>query len=339
MENKVIISGHLEFGALRNFDQVVKLFEHRRENYYRSEVFLNAEEIFKAEEFTMDIPRVIVRCTDRQWRNSVNLLKQITEFAVSGDLNIWRIREGKETEHILLEPKGDRSATQAFLRGRELIGQEGKESEAREALSEAIDRFARHATAYERRGFVNYRSGKFDDAIKDYNKSLDINTSQSGSYYGRGLIQMRRSNWKAATADFTEVIRHTIPHQSMYWQARCLKGDCLLQQQQYEEAIKEYKFFLNRRRMRNDHLVHWERRIAYNYGKALMELGQAKEAHEAFKQAIQSKADPKAPSDPEILVQRGIAARQLGEKTFVDDWKKAATKGSRRAVELLETLS
>lgn len=338
MENKVIVSGHLEFGAVRNFDQVVKLFEHRRENYYRNEVFLNAEDIFKSEAFTMDIPRVIVRCTDRQWRNTANLLKQITEFAVAGDLNIWRIREEKDTEHLLLEPKGDKSATQAFLRGREL-SQEGKESEACEALSEAITRFARHATAYERRGFVNYRMGRFDDAVKDYTKSIDINSCQSGSFYGRGMILMRKGNWEAAAADFTEAIRHTIPHQAMYWKARCLKGDCLMQLEDFAGAVKEYQFFLKRRRMRNDRLTHWERRIAFTCGKALMELGRVEEAHEAFRQAIQSEEDPKAPGKPEILVHRGIAAKQLGQDDFVKDWKEAATGGSQRAVELLETLS
>ena len=47
--NKVIIAGHLEFGAERNYEQVVKLFEHRRENYYRNDIFLKVEEIFQPE--------------------------------------------------------------------------------------------------------------------------------------------------------------------------------------------------------------------------------------------------------------------------------------------------
>ncbi len=337
--NKVIVAGHLEFGAERNYEQVVRLFEHRRENYYRNDIFLKVEDIFQPENQVLDIPRIIVNCTDKQWRNTTNLLKQITEFAISGDLNLWRIRETQSTEHLLLEPRGDKSATQAFLRGRQLVDENGREDEAREALSEAIDKFGRHAMAYERRGYVNYRLGNLKDAHYDYTRSLAINASRPEAYYGRALVHRQRGEWAEAAADLTEAIRYAIPHQNVYWQARCLKGDALVQLAKLADAAKEYKFFLTRRRPDDDPLLHWERRIFFAYGKILTSLGQYKEAVEAFNRALPSPEHEKAPADAEILLHRGLAAQQLGQKTFVEDWKRAAKQGSERAAELLEGLA
>ena len=43
---KMIFSGRLEFGTERSFQQVVKFYQHRFENYYRKDILLKAEDIF-----------------------------------------------------------------------------------------------------------------------------------------------------------------------------------------------------------------------------------------------------------------------------------------------------
>lgn len=339
MDNKIITAGRLEFGTDRNYEQVVKLFEHRRENYYRNEVYLNAEEIFDEAERVMDIPRHIVRCSDRQYRNTTNLLKQIAQFAIAGDLNVWRIRFDKPTEHLLIEPRGDKTATQAYLQGRELLNEEGRENEAREALDVAIKKFARHALAYERRGYVNFRLGNLKDALYDYNKSIDIYPTNPDALYGRALVKMDNEDWEGAIADFEEAIKHAIPHQPVYWRSRALKGDLLVRLGKPGDALTEYKFFYNRRRTDDDELAGWDRRISFAYGKLLAAEGMHKEAKEAFDRALQAPHDKRAADDAEILVHRGLATQQLGKKNYVEDWRKAATQGSEKAAELLESMA
>lgn len=336
MDNKVIIVGNLDFGAARNYEQVVKLFEHRRDNYYRGDIFVNSEESFNEENLSLEIPRAAINCSDRAWLNTLNLLKQIVNYAVVGDIAVWRIKENEVIDHLVLEPRNDRSATQAFLRGRELLSETGHEQEAREALSEAIEKFERHAAAYERRGYVNFRLKNYDDAIYDYTRSISINDTKPEPYFGRGYIYFMRGEWEKAAADFAQVFRYAIPHQGIYWKARVYKGDALMQLGKTAEAAKEYKLFLQRRRYDEDPLRTWDRRIALSYGKVQAAAGQYKDAVETFNRALQSPMDENSPNEAEILLHRGLAAKQLGQKSFLEDWKRAATEGNEEAAQLLQ---
>lgn len=53
---KTIFTGRLDFGNARSYDKVVKLFEHRMENYYKTEILLLSEEVFNEEKLCLDIP-------------------------------------------------------------------------------------------------------------------------------------------------------------------------------------------------------------------------------------------------------------------------------------------
>ena len=54
---KTIIQGRLEFGTLKSYEKVTKMFLQRLENYYKSDVFFKYEDIFKDEELSLEIPR------------------------------------------------------------------------------------------------------------------------------------------------------------------------------------------------------------------------------------------------------------------------------------------
>lgn len=300
MDNKVIIAGHLEYGSERNYQQVVDLFIHRKENYYRGDVMVKAEDIFREEERTLDLPRIIFTCSNKQYSNTVNLLKQIAEFGISGNLYVWRIVGGRMKEHLVIEPQGDKTAIQAFMKGREMIDEQGKEEEAVAALSKAIKKFSRHAQAYERRGFVNFRLKNFKDALYDYDKSLKLDPGQHKPYYGRALVHRRMGNLEAAAEDFEQAIQLSIPHQPLYWWSRALRGDTLLELDRKEEALTEYKYFLQRRRDSDDPILKWERRVAVAYGKLLLESGDKPKAKIAFERALAAPPDDRAESDAQI---------------------------------------
>ena len=155
MTYKTIFKGRLEFGNARSYDKVLKMYQHRVENYYKSDVLLVEEEIFDESSYSLIVPRYITQGSKKSWKNTMSLVEYVAQFAVSGNFGGWMTEEGKILQHGIVEPKSERQAVQAFLRGRELSNAKGKETEAVEALTKAIEKYEGHAQAYERRGHVN----------------------------------------------------------------------------------------------------------------------------------------------------------------------------------------
>lgn len=300
MTHKTIISGRLEFGSSRSFQKVVNMFEHRKENYYRSDIALSAEDIFVEDECFLDIPRFITQTSDKTWRNTINLLQTLAQFAVAGDLSAWMTDNGELLKHVIIEPKGDKTAIQHFLRGRELINEDGKEQEARDALSRAIDKFERHALAYERRGFVNYKLGNYKDALYDYQKSMDINPDKANPYFGKAVIFKAQENWKDAVAQFAMVTKKAMPLEALHWVARRMKGECLLKMEDYEAASLEFKLFTNRKFTKDNPNYSRRRQVHFLYAQALLGLGRKAEALQQLEKASATAIGREFVSDAEL---------------------------------------
>ena len=216
MEYKVIFSGRLEFGTERSYGQVLKQFEHRKENYYRNDILFLEEDIFKEEELALVIPRSLLKnISNKSWQNTVNILKQVSQFAIAGDINAWKISDTGLSDHQVIEPETEKSTVKAFRKGRELVQEKGMETAAYEALTRAIDKFSRHALAYERRGYVNFKLANMEDALYDYNKSIDINPNKPEAYMGRAQVNLKKKDLPAVIADLDSVMRYAIPHQNI----------------------------------------------------------------------------------------------------------------------------
>mgnify|MGYP001796756179 CR=1 FL=1 len=86
---KVIFAGQLEFGTSRNFENVQSQYAHRMEHYYKNDILLKPEVIFNPDDHTMDIPRTVVTSTDRQYKNTVNLLERIATFKYLAVERYW----------------------------------------------------------------------------------------------------------------------------------------------------------------------------------------------------------------------------------------------------------
>lgn len=338
MTFKTIFSGRLEFGSARSFEQVQKMFLHRLENFYKNEIVLKQEDIFNEEEYALDIPRLVTQSTEKNWRNTINLLEYLAQYAIAGSLSAWTTDNGKVLKHRVIEPKSDKAAVQSFLRGREFIKEQGKESEARKALSRAIEKFERHALAYERRGYVNYILRNYEDAVYDFSKSIDINPNNGDPYLGRALVHIAQDKVREALPDLEKAIKQSIPLQPNYWKARRIKGECHLQLEEYEQAIFELKLF-TRRQFASDNPNYAMRKRAFShYGQALLAKGNYDDAIKAFDQAIDLQGDRDDNPDIEPYLFRGIALQKSGQRGFEKDWKEAADRGSQRAVELLEAI-
>ena len=83
---KSIFQGNLQFGNIKSYEKVIKMYDHRVENYYKNDVLFKLEEIFSEEDLTLKLPRTVVNITDKNWKNSVDLLQYVAQFAISGNI-------------------------------------------------------------------------------------------------------------------------------------------------------------------------------------------------------------------------------------------------------------
>lgn len=336
MTYKTIFKGRLEFGSPRSYDKVLKMYHHRVENYYKSDILLKEEEIFDESSSSLNVPRFITQGSVKSWKNTLNLLEYLAQFAVAGNLGTWVTEEGKILHHGIVEPKSDKIAVQAFLKGRELVGQEGKEIEAKEALNKAIAKYERHAQAYERRGFVNFVLKNLDDAMYDFTKSIDIAPSHPDPYLGRARVKIALNDIEGAIEDFGHAIKKSIPLQPIYWKARRLKAECHLSLKDAEGALNDLKFYSFRRFKEDDPNILWQRYSTYQYGRVLLELNEAEQAVAAFTKALDIQIGADKATDAQIHLYRGDARKKAGKTGYLKDWQEALKLGAKEAKERID---
>ncbi len=334
---KIIFKGCLEFGNSKSYEKVLKMYERRIESYYKSDVLFNEVDLFDEPSSSVNLPRVIVYGSLKKWKGTINLMEYLSQFAITGQMSAWLIDNGKILEQAIIEPRSDKMAVQSFLKGRELIQEEGKEEEAMEALNRAIQKYERHAQAYERRGYVNYQLKNYNDALYDFTKSINIYQNNPDPYFGRANIYILKGELDKAVTDLEQSIKKSIPLQAIYWKSRRIKGECLMKLKDFKGAALEFKLFTKRVFAAGDSNNKWKKYIFTKYGQALLELGNYQEAVDAFNEALkleQETAEKVKESDP--LLYRGIALHKAGKKGFVKDWKQAAKLGSEEAIQLME---
>jgi len=338
MTYKTIFSGRLEFGNARSFDKVLTMYQHRVENYYKMDVLLKEEEVFIEEAHALDVPRFITQSNEKSWKNTLSVLEFVAQYAIAGSLNAWMVDEGKVKQQHVIEPTSDKAAVQSFLSGREMVQERGRESEAMQALSRAIEKYARHALAYERRGYVNYLLHNFSDALYDFSKSIDINPKNADPYIGRAQVYMSQKDYTAAIPDLDKAIKNSIPLQDVYWRARRLKADCHLALEEYDSAVFELKLFTKRQFGPESTNYKWRKKALADYGKALLQTNALKDAIDAFNRALGLTGNQKdLNNEAEPFLLRGIALQRMGQSGFRQDWQEAASLGSKRAARLLQT--
>ncbi len=340
MTYKSIFKGRLEFGNARSYDKVLKMYQHRVENYYKSDVLLVEEEIFDGNSYSLSVPRFITQGSKKSWKNTMSLVEYVAQFAVSGNFGGWMTEEGKILHHGIVEPKSERQAVQAFLRGRELSESKGKEEEAVEALTQAIEKHEGHAQAYERRGHVNFMLKNYEDAHYDFSKSIDLSNTHPEAYYGRAMVKLaiNKKDLKGAVADLEQTIKTSIPLQSIYWTARRKKGGYLVQLGEFEEAAKDFKFFSNRKFKPDNPEFNWRRSVLFQYGKTLLKLEKYLEAAAAFEASSSLQEGNDKIPNCDKLYYRAVALHKAGKRGYRKNFQEAAENGSKDATKYLADL-
>lgn len=335
---KTIIQGRLEFGNQKSFDTVTRVLLQRIETYYKTDLIFKYEDIFNLEEFSMEIPRFVGQVTEKSYRNTSDLIKFCAQYAIAGSVRAWLINEGDIKKFDTIEPNGDKGAIIFFEKGRGLVKQKGKEKEAIDALSQAIEKYDRHAQAYERRAKVNFLMRNYHDALRDYNKCIGIDHTIPTAYYGIAKIHILREEWSEAIENLDTSIKRSIALQTLHWKSRRLKAMCHLALKEWEKAAFDLKLFAGRNFEEDNPNKPWHRWAHYQYALVLIELGKYDEAVKiADNIPSTSKLDDDI-TESDILTARGIAKLKAGKSGHIKDLKEAAKAGSIKAENILEEL-
>ena len=332
---KLIFKGRLEFGSQRTFDMVLRQWQNRVETYYKTDILFKPEEVFSEEDYSLTVPQQTLMQTEKSWRSTTALLQEVAQYAIAGNVWAWCLDNGRLLAAFNIEPDSDKVAVQEYRRGRGLIGQAGMEREATEALSRAIEKYERHALAYERRGYINYKLKNFNDALHDFSKSIRFNANNPEPYYGCGKVKMLKNDWEGAVADFDQAVKRSLALQPLHWLARLKKGESLFHAKKFQEAAAELRLYLRREFTEDDPNFTRRRRAHYLLGKALLALNDAPAAVEAFDQTLATPSGIELVPEVDGLLQRAIAKHRAGKPEFTHDLQAAADMGSTEAARLL----
>ncbi len=335
MFKKVIIQGRLEFGKETVYKKAFDMYEHLLDVRFKNAILLT-EEHFNPTLFVLDFDRMVTQASPKYFRNTVDLCNYLVQFAISGVIGAWMVDEGKVLAAHTIEPESEKIVVQAFLKGRQLSNEKGKEKDALESLAEALKKYDRHSQAYERRGHINYRLGNLEDAIYDYEKSIRLDSRNADSYMGLGTIKFKQKKYKDAAENFDLATKSALALQPIYWIARRLKATSHIKMRDFEKAEFDLRLF-TKRKFNPDDPNYEHRQWAFSqYGMVLLELGKHEEAIEAFDQALNTGDKKTGKVRAGQLLNRGIAKHKAGGSGYLSDWKEAAHLGDSKAKKLLE---
>ncbi|NJN34904.1 MAG: tetratricopeptide repeat protein, partial [Saprospiraceae bacterium] len=174
-------------------------------------------EFFFEERLCVEIPRTQVMCSEKTWKNTVALWRELRSFAVAGELHIWVLDENNAMIHAeTLVPQGDKMATTEYLRGVEMLKKGGNEEKAIEYFNRAIEKYENYWQAYERRGQANLLLHRLEDAILDFQKSINLYKNPY-AYLGLGRVKFEMTEFDIAVDYFQMAIDNAVPYQPVFW--------------------------------------------------------------------------------------------------------------------------
>jgi tetratricopeptide (TPR) repeat protein len=335
---KSIIQGRLEFSNEKSFDKVLKMYQYRTESYYKNDILLLEEEIFFRESASLNVPRFVGQASEKSWRNTVSLLDYCSQFAVSGSMKAWITDNGKILNYNEIEPESDKAAVIQFKKGKKYADEVGKEGEAIEALSKAIEKHKGHANAYEKRARVLLQLENYDEALEDYGKAIKLDDSIPEAYYGRAEIYIRKGDMENAIHDLELALKKAIALQPIYWTSRLKKAKCHIRRGEWEKAAFDLKFFTNREFSEDDPNYSKKAFGFFLYGQVLVEQKNFEEAYDAICKAIEFPQGTNHISMEEMQYYRGMTRLKMGKKGYMNDIKMAADAGIEDAKTLLSEI-
>jgi len=168
------------------------------------------------------------------------------------------------------------------------------------------------AEDYFESGNFNFLTRRFEAAIADFDKSIELGPEQSKKYYNRGIAKRNLKQYKNAIADYDKAIELSPEHSSTYNNRGNAKSDL----KQYEDAIADYDKAIE--------LSPKDAAAYNNRGRAKSALKQHKDAIDDYDKAIELR-----PKNAAAYNNRGNAKSDLKQhKGSIADYDKAIELGS-----------
>ena len=194
--------------------------------------------------------------------------------------------------------------------------------EAISNYNKALEINPRYALAYCDRGAAYAKKGHYDEAISDFTKALEINPKFAGAHHNRGLTYGRKGQYDEAISDFTKALEIN----PKFAEAHYYRGFTYFKKGQYDEAISDFNKAID---------IDPKDAVAYAFrGDAYQEKARYKEAMSDYSKAIE--IDSKhvlaynslawvLSTAKEPLIRNGKKARELAIKACeLSSWKNSA---------------
>ena len=130
-----------------------------------------------------------------------------------------------------------------------------------------------NSACYYNRGTAYFSLGKFEDAIQDYNKAIDLNPNDDLSYNNKGNAYFSLGKFEDAIQDYNKAIDLNPNNASYYYN----RGTTFANLEKFEDAIQDYNKAIDLNP--NDESVYYNRGVAFiylnEYEKAIENLSKA----------------------------------------------------------------
>ncbi|MCA2896703.1 tetratricopeptide repeat-containing S1 family peptidase, partial [Microcystis sp. M039S1] len=103
------------------------------------------------------------------------------------------------------------------------------------AINQAIN-LAPRAAWYYNRGNLYYYQQKYDLALSDYDKAIELNPNYAKAYYNRGVLYYDQKKYELALADWNKAIELNPNFTDAYYN----RGNLYYNQQKYDLALSDY---------------------------------------------------------------------------------------------------
>jgi tetratricopeptide (TPR) repeat protein len=283
---KCFFRGRLEFGNERTFEKVKTHFLNRIETMYRSDVLFSLETDFKEEEFAIELTRDTLALPEKSYRKSMDLLKELAQYGLAGRIKGWAIDTGRVIWADTILPNNEKDAVVTFKEALSISTLPGNEIKAIQLLNESLTSFKRNPLAYDRRGFISYKMGKYDDAIVDFEKSIKLFKDNPEPHYGLGRCHQMKEDWTKMKQSMLDAMKSSLPRESIYHTSRMFLGIALTNLGENEAAEKELLAFVQRPYDVEDHNSR-KLFLAYKYlGKLALKKNDTHKGAEYFQKAF-----------------------------------------------------
>jgi tetratricopeptide (TPR) repeat protein len=143
----------------------------------------------------------------------------------------------------------------------------GRYQQALEDYNNAIRLDPNIAKVYNNRGLTNMYLGRYEQALEDFNNSINLNNQESRTYYNRGEVFKTLNNYQRALEDYAKSIKLNPLDKNVYNN----RGNVYLKLSSYQRAISDFNAAIEIDP--KDDKVYFNRAIAYEnlskYEKAL----------------------------------------------------------------------